>query len=152
MKFGEYIRARRKSLHMRQTDLQGFSQAYISDIEQGNNNPTNRETIEKLARTLQLSPGRVDWLQAYALFDKDPEEYFGRQPARNGLAVNDAGNHYAAHSTPELCVGAQPADALRILGEPSKEVRFGAGMWWFYSELGMRVVFKNDRVETLETI
>lgn len=148
MTFGEYIRARRKSLHLRQADLKGFSQAYISDIENGDNNPTLRETIEKLAKQLQLPENRVDWLQAYVLFDKNPDEYFGRQFSANG--IRESGNTY--HATPELSVGATPADVINLLGKPSKELRFGAQMWWSYASIGVKIVFKHDRVAAVEDI
>ena len=151
MRFGEYIRTRRKDLKLRQNEVTGFAQAYISDIENGKKIPTRRETIEALAEGLKIPHDQVVWLWVYSLLDYDPREYFGASPPAFRNHVNESGIPYGA-ATAELETGMSPAAVSSLLGVPTRIARFEALMWWVYQDLGLRIRFVDDAVVAVESL
>lgn len=147
MKFGEYFKQRRKRLKITQESFPGYSQSYISNIERGINNPTQRDTIAELARTLQLSPHQVDWLWMFSLLDHDPRESLYAAPDNgsdhHGLMVRELKGEYRPK---ELLPGASPQDVLSMLGEPNDVLRFQDREKWIYDNKAVHVNFQDGKV------
>lgn len=148
--FGEYIRARRRALQKTQTDIAteiGCSQGYISDMERGESNPVERDTIEALAKALLLPPEDLDRLLGYSFFDRDPIELFGQHPSAPSdmsapSILRDSQTDYVTQKQPiRITVGDSAYTVREVLGEP--DIVIGKGQW-LYTRLGVSFVFNKD--------
>lgn len=142
MKFGEYFKQRRKRLKITQENFPGYSQSYISNIERGINNPTQRELIENLAHALRFPPEKVDWLWMYSLLNREPCEYL---LSKKTMTVNE---HEARYYTTEVAIdlGSTEEDVLAAMGPPNKRMRIPSQTKWIYQHEGVHVIFSDGKV------
>jgi transcriptional regulator with XRE-family HTH domain len=155
MKFGQYIKQRREALKLTQSDIPGFNQSYIADIENGRLFPRKEVTIKKLASGLQMDTSKkgIDFLQVYSLLDHNPYDLFGRAgvpSARGGAApvplMNEDSSSYHAGDASELRVGMAASVVIALLGQPDNSIKFGAKEKWIYEETGVHILFEGGKV------
>ena len=147
--FGEFLKERRLELGLTQGSFPGFSQGYISNIERGESNPTQRESIKKLAQTLQLPEIYIDYLWIYSILDYDPLTLLDTIQALQNVEAD----RYHVNETPEeysigiqIGLGDTPDMVLRKLGSPSERLQGPTKMKWIYKDRGMHITFVEDRV------
>lgn len=146
MRFGEYVRNRRKHLQLRQQDFKEFDQSYISRIEKGEYNPTKRETIEQLATALQIPHEKRDWFWVYSLLDKDPHDCFGRSTQEFGQPAA-----LPEHATPpphsqRITIGMTAAAVQRLLGTPDVTIESDPPKWIYWKAEVMLVLDSSGNV------
>jgi len=147
--FGEYFKERRSRIGVKQRQFDDFSHGYISNIERGENNPTQRETIKSLAKALQLPESHVDWLWMYSILDYDPMELLTSMTPRTSASteysyINEGTNDYSPDV--QIQIGDTPAVVQRKLGPPSERYSGPTKTKWIYAEKGIHIVFVDDRV------
>jgi transcriptional regulator with XRE-family HTH domain len=145
MRFGKYFKKRRKELQLRQEDVGPFTQAYISKIEAGENNPTKFETIEKLAKGLRIPENRVKWFLVYSILDCEPEEYFKGGKALQAMRVKEDNVQYSSNEI-HLPLGSSEDEVLHQLGTPDKKITIGQKSKWSYFTEGIHIILEEGKV------
>lgn len=157
MKFGEYIKKRRKELGLTQEEIGNFGQAYIANIEAGRKRPAKRDTIVKLAKALQLREDQVTWLWVYSMLNEEPTSFFerygfhdGKSSENPGSVVREQGAVYPSNpgTNPgqKFSLGMSLSEVRAKFGDPDKTFQFGNQRKWIYQEEGIHVLFENDQV------
>jgi transcriptional regulator with XRE-family HTH domain len=148
MKFGEYIRRRRKELDLKQTEMEGFGQTYISDMEIGKSRPVKKKTITELVRVLKLPTDQVDWLWMYSLLNYDPREYFRREHGARHVNENSAA--YGGRPSKKITIGTPEPDVRAVLGLPDFEVAAGDKTKLCFAKERLLIMLNGGKVSDIE--